>query len=133
MKSIFQKVIDFFNKGKYTTNENAAAIIRRLVNNTFTYPLEWDDFETQNEDNPEAHLALELCFFFAKKFPGDEPVLCCSEKAFLYFLKIADALENNQFHDLDHEAVKESIKKNELPKSVSTILGIKDLNKDINQ
>ena len=132
MKRIFQKVIDFFDKGKYTTNENAAAIIRRFIHGTGD-PYEWDDFESVDHTNPDVDLAIKLCWFFAGEFPAKKPTEYCDQRADTYFLKIADALENNQFHDMDHEAVKESLKKNELPKSVSSILSIKDLNKDVNQ
>lgn len=124
MKTILQKIKDFLNKGKYTTNDNAADIIRRLVDNTFTYPLQWDDFETQNEDNPEANLALELVFFFAKKFPGNKTALCCNEKAFPYLLKVADTLEEGKFKELDYGSIIESLRRELMPAKMKSILNI---------
>ena len=103
--------------GKYTTNEQAADIIRRFVDGSGS-PYEWDDFESQKENNPEAAIALELCIFFAKKFPGDETGLFCNEKALSYFLKIADTLEKCCFKDIDLEETKKSLRNGELPRNI---------------
>ena len=125
LKNTFRKLNDWWFKGKFTTNEQAANIIRRLVDNNFNYPLEWDDFESLEENNPEADIALELCIFFAKKFPGNMTALYCNEKALPYFLKIADMLEKNCFQDIDPEETRKSLRNGEIPGNLRQKLNIK--------
>lgn len=126
MKRIIQTLKKLFSEGKYTETGDAANIIRRFVQGTSRDPYEWDDFETQNEDNPESAVALELCWFFAKKFPPEKRTEYCGPKAFAYFLKIADVLENDDFRGLNHEAIIGLLRKNKLPEEVSAILGISE-------
>jgi len=120
---IIKKIKDFFNKGKYTTNEDAAAIIRGFVRGTAD-SYEWDDFETQNELNPDVDIAINLCWFFAGQFPPEKPTEYCSRGADEYFLRIADALENGSFGRLDHKEIRKSLQKNILPKTISSVLDI---------
>jgi hypothetical protein len=101
---------------------DAAKIIRRFVHNELTYPYEWDDFETITEDNPDVAIALNLCWYFANKYPERTPAEYCSEDAFPYFLAVAEALERNLFSELDHRQVIESLRNNELPDNVRVIL-----------
>ena len=122
MKNIFQAIKDFLSKGKYTTNKDAAEIIRRFINNESRHPYEWDDFESQNEENSEVALALELCWFFANKFPANKPTEYCGDKANPYFLEIAGALEKNCFNGLNFEDIKKSLREGVLPKDISQML-----------
>ncbi len=124
MKCIFKKMIDFLNKGKYTTNEEAAGIIRRLADNQFDYPLEWDDFESLKEENSEADIALDLCIFFAKKYPGNKTALSCNEKVCLVFLKIADTLEDNGFSNLNFGKTKELLRQGILSEELRSMLSV---------
>lgn len=122
MKNLIQKLKNYLGKGKYTTNEEAAAIIRRFVNGSSGDPYEWDDFETQNEENPAAEIALELCWYFANRYPAGSRTEYCDQKAVPFFLKIADALEENAFAGLNFEVIKESLKKGILPENIREIL-----------
>jgi len=126
MKFFIKKVKNFLLGRKYTENKDAAEIIRRFVHGTGDQ-YEWDDFETISENNPDVDLAIELCLFFAGEFPATNKNEYCDKQADPYFLKIAEALENSKFQDLDLEAVKDSLKKNVLPESVSRILGIESI------
>lgn len=112
------------DKGKYTTNEVAAAIIRRFINGTSTDPYEWDDFESVKENNPAVDIALRLCWCFAKRFPAEKPTEYCARKAGPFFLKIADVLENNGFDNIDFDEVRASLEKNDIPENIGRLLGL---------
>jgi len=116
MLTFLHKIMGFLNKGKYTTNKDAAEIIRRFVNGTSRNPYEWDDFESIKENNPDVNLAIRLCWFFANRFPSDVPTKYCSQKANLFFLKIAEALENNKFQNMDYEETIKYLEKDILSK-----------------
>jgi len=120
---MFKKAKGFFGKGKHTTNEDAAAIIRRFVYGT-SDQYEWDDFETQNEMNPEVDLAIHLCWYFAGEFPAKKPTEYCGRGADKHFLRIAEALEKGSFAKLDHEAIKKSLQNNIIPETIRSTLGI---------
>jgi hypothetical protein len=120
MTPFFQKIKDFLNKRKYTTNEDAGAIIRGFVLGTLG-TWDWDDFATVKENNPDADLAIQLCWFFIDEFPPENLT-----EAMPYFLKVADALESSKFANLDHGKVKESLKKGVLPENIKNILGTKE-------
>ena len=108
-------------KGKFTTNQDAANIIRRFIGGS-SDRYEWDDFETTAEQNAEVDLAIRLCWYFAAKFPATKPAEYCSSEADRWFLRVADALERHSFADLDHGSVKQSLAQNNLPNVVQHIL-----------
>jgi hypothetical protein len=122
MIEFLKTIRDLFKKGKFTTNNDAANIIRKFANGTSSHPYEWDDFETQNEENPEADIALELCWYFANKYPANQKTQYCGEIALAFFLKIADALEKNRFHGLDYEKIRGYLKSEVLPAEIVDIL-----------
>jgi hypothetical protein len=108
-------------KGKFTTNQHAAGIIKRFISGS-SDRYEWDDFETIPEKNPVVDLAIRLCWYFAAKFPATKPTEYCSSEADPWFLRIANALEKGSFADLDYEGVKQSLAQNKLPETVQRIL-----------
>jgi hypothetical protein len=126
IRQLIQKVKNWWNRGKFTSNENAAAIIRRFIQGGDD-PYEWDDFETIEEKNPDVALALELCWFFANWFPSRHSTEYCNPKAFPYFLKIADALEKNGFSDLNHNGIKESLRRKTFPENMYRVLDIHEI------
>jgi hypothetical protein len=125
MKFIKKLIFELFLKGKYTANKDAADIIRRFANGT-TLPYEWDDFETQNEDNPEADIAIKLIWFLASKYPAQKPTEYCDKKAIPFFLKIADALEKGEFRNVDPLEIQMCLKNRKLSERFNRILGIID-------
>jgi hypothetical protein len=94
-------IANLFHSSKYTSNEESADIIRRFINGTASTPYEWDDFEVIEERNPEANLAIKLCWYYANKYPPDAKTKYCGEEASHYFLQVANALEKNLFKDVD--------------------------------
>ena len=128
IKAIIQTIGNLSTGSKYTGNKDAAMVIRRFVCGT-SVRYEWDDFESLTENNPEVDLDIRLCWFFARRFPSEKSTEYCGRGADVYFLKIADALENNRFNGLNYEMVKKSLKNNELPECVGSILDIRAINK----
>jgi len=122
MSSIIQRIKDWWHYSKYTTNQEAAEIIRRLVHHELADPYEWDDFESVEDENPEVNLALNLCWYFANKYPEATPAEYCGKEALPYFLMIAEALEKNLFRDLNHKEIIETMRGDELPDIVKNIL-----------
>lgn len=121
MNYLIQKIKDLLSGAKYTSNQDAAEIIRRFVKgNGGLY--EWDDFETTREKNPDVELALHLCWYFARKYPPQDSTAYCGQKACSYFLRIAEALEKNWFRNIDHRTAKQALERNELPEAIKRIL-----------
>jgi hypothetical protein len=111
----------FQGSGKYTSNQEGADIIRRLVGGALKYPYEWDDFESITEKNPSANLAIQLCVYYALRiYPSYSQF--CGKEGFPFLIAIANALGNNQFDNLDHEAVLRSLKQGKVPDEVEQIL-----------
>lgn len=132
MNIMKKQILDYFKKiwtcEKYTSNKDAANIIKRFVHRV-DKKYEWDDFESITETNPNVRLALYLCWYFANLYPINN--FCekhnpdnLSSRALDCYLKVADALENDRFNVLDQKAVIESLKKNTLPGSVRKLLDI---------
>lgn len=109
-------------KGKFTTAERAAEIIRKFATDRTDDPYEWDDFETQNEENPVVDLAIRLCWHFAARFPGSNEREYCGPEAVPWFLAVANALEKRLLSDVDYEVAKKSLEHNELPQSLAHAL-----------
>ena len=93
------------------------------------YSSEWDDFESIPHTNIEAELALQLCFWFANKYPSEEDiptVIGASEKANPYFKAIGLALKYNNFSNLEHQEIIEQFKgksyNTALPEIIENIL-----------
>jgi hypothetical protein len=126
INSVISKIKEIFTKGKYTTNTDAVAIIRRFANRTLLSPYEWDDFETQNEDNPEVDIAIKLIWFFASSYPDPKTGEYCDQKAYPFFFKIADALENGEFKNVSSDEINACLKNRNLSERFNRILGIGD-------
>ena len=123
MNQIFKIAIGYIKrqwfKEHFVANKVAAKTIRRFIAGTCnTY--EWDDLESVNHENLEVDIAIRLCCFFARKYPGKKTEFCGRE-ADKYFLAIADALEQGYLSVEDYLAVKKDLDSNILPKSLRYI------------
>lgn len=126
MKFLFIKIRNFFSSGQFTTNKEAASIIRRFVKGTCG-PYEWDDLESINQTNPEVEIAINLCWYYATKFPAANKTEYCGRIADKFFLRIADALEEGRFIGLDHVAIKRDLQAGRLPSPLHSVVGDKSL------
>lgn len=101
--------------------EIAAGFIEAFVNGTLRDPYSWDDFETVPHDNPEADLALHLCWWVAKKHPAKHDKEYMAPEAKPEFLKIAELLRTGKLMPFVSEDRKE-ILAGALPISLKTLL-----------
>ena len=129
MYSIIKSIQRILKRGKFTSNEAGANVIRRFIRGHGD-PYEWDDFETVNEENPDVDLAIRLCWYFAAIFPAKSPTEYCANEASPYFLAVADALEKGFLGTLDSVEVVKSLKKNQLPDNVKCLLNVACPDKD---
>ena len=121
MKFMIKKIKDFFHYSKYTSNKDAAEIIRRFVLGSCNDPYEWDDFESIEEGNQEVKLAIHLCWHFANKYPYDDKAEYCNKQADINFFKIADALENNSFKNINIEEALVSLQNDIIPENINEL------------
>ena len=112
-----------FNPSIFTSNRDAAVIIRNFISGEVTgNEWEWDDFYSIHNSNPDVELALVLCCYYEYLYPSDKPHEYCAKEGADYFLKVADALEQNKFSELDKKGTIQSIKKKIMPNEIKEIL-----------
>lgn len=114
IKSLVMKIKSFCSRSQFITNKDAAEIIRRFAKGTSS-PYEWDDLESINQSNPDVDIAINLCWYYAAKFPAANKTEYCERAADKYFLKIADALEQGHFAGMDRAAMKYDLQSGRLP------------------
>jgi hypothetical protein len=112
----------FQGSGKYTSNQEGADIIKRLVEGRAKYRYEWDHFESVTEENPSVNLAIELSHHYARTYPARVRKQYCGKDGALFFIAIANALGNDQFDNLDHNMVLQSLRQGNVPDEVKQIL-----------
>lgn len=123
MRSPIRRFLDWWHRGEFYTNEEAATIIRSFVCGRKMSPYDWDDFTSCYHANPEADLAVRTIFHFEEQYPSTRSDEYCGREAFPYFQAVAGALEKGSFRSLDHAAICESLRKTGiLPDEVKQIL-----------
>ena len=121
IKSLAIKIRQFYSSGQFTTNTNAAAIIRRFVAGAGD-PYEWDGLESIDQTNPDVDIAINLCWYYAAKFPAANEKEYCGRNADKFFLRIADALEEGRFAGLDRAVMKRDLQSGRLPDPLHSIV-----------
>lgn len=123
IKSLAMKMRKFFSSEQFTTNKEGADIIRRFVKDAVG-PYEWDDFESVNQSNPDVDIAINLCWYYAAKFPAKNKNEYCGSEAVQFFLRIADALQEGRFAGLDRVAIKCELQTGRLPDQLRGVVDI---------
>jgi len=67
-----------------------------------------------------------LIWFFASTYPAQKPTEYCGQMADPFFLKIADALENGEFKNINPDEMKTCLKNRVLSDIFNRILEIKE-------
>lgn len=101
----------------------AADLIRRFISGQDLGDYEWDSFESGPSEDTEIDLALEVCLYYTRKFPGIRKSEYCSDEANKYLLASADALENGEFeHFRNKDLLVQRLRNDNLPEEVYRVI-----------
>ena len=113
----------FKRKGQFVSNSMAADCIEALAKDSLPDPYLWDDFESTEHTNPEARLALNLCWRIAKRWPARGSREYMAPEGNSRFIHVASLLRDGKLAPYTGLSDQDS-KSGELPGELAEQIGI---------